>query len=36
MVSGLWLLLGMCWKNNDVQAYNKEGLTTGSIVEKST
>jgi hypothetical protein len=32
----LWLLLSKCRKNNDMQAYNKKGLTTSSIAEKST
>jgi hypothetical protein len=32
----LWLLLSKCRKNNDMQAYNKKGLITGSIVENRT
>jgi hypothetical protein len=28
------LLLSKCRKNNDVRAYNKKGLTTGSIAKK--
>jgi hypothetical protein len=32
----LWLLLNKSRKNNDVWAYNKKGLTKGSIAEKST
>jgi hypothetical protein len=30
------LLLSRCRKNNDMQAYNKKGLITGSITENST